>query len=107
MKNGSNEEIVKKLFNLNAHLGHRKNRIHPKAKKFVYEILNGVSIIDLTKTVQDLETAKKFLEEQAKLNKKILLVATKKIINQFALKFAEENQLPHITNKWLLTSYQL
>lgn len=107
-KNNINEEI-EKLFNLNVHLGHRKNRLHPKAKKYVYKIINGVTIIDLTRTVKDFESAKQFLNQAGKENQTAILVATKKIINQFANKLASANNLHYITNKWLpglLTNFE-
>ncbi len=108
VKNNLNEE-VEKLFSLNVHLGHRKNRLHPKAKKYVYKIINGVSIIDLTKTVPDFEKAKEFLNEANKKNQSVMLVATKKVIAQFASKLAGDHNIPFITNKWLpglLTNFE-
>ena len=43
---------VKELFDVKAHLGHKSSRVHPKAKKYIYTIQNGISIIDLTKTAE-------------------------------------------------------
>ncbi len=45
------ENQVEELFKIGVHLGHKTNRVHPKAKKYIYTVQNGVSIIDLTKTV--------------------------------------------------------
>jgi len=72
-------KVIEKLFHLNAHLGHKKNRLHPRAKKFVYQIIDGTTIIDLVKTVELLEKAKEFLKKLAKENKKSLLSRQKKI----------------------------
>lgn len=92
---------AEQLFLLNAHLGHRKNRLHPKARKYVYKIVNGVAIINLTKTVDELEKAKEYISEAVKQGKLPLVVATKKIISSSVSKLAEENKIPYITNKWL------
>ncbi|QQG43945.1 MAG: 30S ribosomal protein S2 [Candidatus Roizmanbacteria bacterium] len=95
------EKEVQELFEIGAHLGHKKNRLHPKAKSYIYKIINGISIIDLTKTVNNLTQAKKFLNETAKQQKIMLVVATKKIVNQYATEICKNNNLPYITTKWL------
>ncbi|NTU46318.1 30S ribosomal protein S2 [Candidatus Roizmanbacteria bacterium] len=101
-------EEVQALFNLGAHLGHKKNRLHPKAKKYLYKIVNGVSIIDLPTTVVSLEKARNAMKEAGKEGKTVLFVATKKIANQFTAELCEKNGIPYITMKWmpgLLTNF--
>lgn len=95
------EEEVRKLFELGAHLGHKKNRLHPKARKYLYKVVNSVSIIDLTKTVNKFTLTKVFLNDAAKEQKTLLVVATKKIVSQFVTDICKENNIPHITAKWL------
>ncbi len=100
---------IEKLFKLNAHLGHKSNRIHPKAKKFIYRIDEGVSIIDLTKTIDLLDKAKKFVADLSAESKKILFVVTKKNIASITEKVCKEKNLPYITVKWpagLLTNFE-
>lgn len=92
---------IEQLFNLGAHLGHRKSHVHPKSYKYIYKIVNGVSIIDLTKTVELLNKAKAFMEQQAKEGKSILVVATKKNISAFASEICTSHKIPHTTSKWL------
>jgi len=100
---------IEKLLKLNAHLGHKSNRIHPKAKKFIYRIDEGVSIIDLTKTIDLLDKAKKFVADLSAESKKILFVVTKKNIASITEKVCKEKNLPYITVKWpagLLTNFE-
>ena len=59
---------IDELFAAKAHLGHKTNRVHPKAKKYIYTIQNSVSIIDLSKTTVLLDEAKLFVQELAKQN---------------------------------------
>lgn len=92
---------AKKLFELGAHLGHRKNRLHPRARKFVFQIIDGVSIIDLEQTVGQIDTAKAFLKKAGDDDKSLLVCATKKTIAPFAAKLAGEVNAHYITNKWL------
>lgn len=109
MTNQPNMQSIQELFELGAHLGHKKSRLHPKAKKHVYKMINGTSIIDLTKTVEQLETAKKFLEATAKEEKSVLIVGTKKVASSFLREYCSKNELPYITSKWLpglLTNFE-
>jgi small subunit ribosomal protein S2 len=92
---------VKQLFELGAHLGHKKNRLHPKSRKFIYKIINGVSIIDLTLTVGQLDAAKKVLTQAKKEGKSLLVVATKKVAAQYVAELSKEHQIPAVTSKWL------
>jgi len=94
------EKKVEELFSRGAHLGHRKNRIHPKAKKFIYKIENQQSIIDLNQTIIFLEKAKNFFNQLKKEDKKILFVATKKNLAPIIEKICKENNLFYLTNKW-------
>jgi len=70
---------------------------------------NGVSIIDLVKTVLQLDEAKKFMVELSKNKKTILFVATKKNTAAITTKICQENNLPYITIKWpagFLTNFE-
>ena len=107
MQNDQNQ-TVEQLFNLGAHLGHRKSRVHPKAYKYIHKVMNGVSIIDLTKTVDLLNKAKTVLEKEAKQGKKLLVVATKKNIAHLASEICGGMNVPFTTSKWmpgLLTNF--
>ncbi len=108
-KGTTNVAEIKKLFDVGLHLGHKKNRLHPKARRFVYKIDQGVSIIDLTKTVVQLKKAEEFLKQAGKEKKTLLIVATKKVASAQATAFAKENSIAYITNKWLpglLTNFE-
>lgn len=102
-------EDVAKLFEAELHLGHKRNRLHPKARKYVYRIENGTSIIDLTQTAVQLNTAKAFLKKAKEENKTILAVATKKVANTYMADLCKQEGIPYITTKWLpglLTNFQ-
>lgn len=102
-------EEIAKLFEAELHLGHKRNRLHPKARKYVYRIENGTSIIDLTQTAVQLTTAKEFLKKAKEENKTILAVATKKVANTFVAELCKKEGIPYITAKWLpglLTNFQ-
>lgn len=109
MEEKTNMKEIEKLFEVGAHLGHKKNRLHPKARKYVYKMVNGVAVIDLTQTVVQLHTAQQYLKQAAKEGKKLLVVGTKRVASQFIQEICKENDIPHITTKWmpgLLTNFE-
>jgi len=105
-----NDKKVKELFEAGAHLGHKSNRVHPKTNKYIYTFENGVSIIDLNKTADYLEKAKKFVSELGKNEKVLLVVCTKKIASNLTKELCTKNNLPFINTKWpagLLTNFEM
>jgi small subunit ribosomal protein S2 len=54
---------IKKLLEAGAHFGHKASRWHPKMAPFIHSKREGTYIIDLTKTVEALETALSFIEK--------------------------------------------
>ena len=104
------DKKVTELFEAGCHLGHKNNRVHPKARKYIYSIENGVSVIDLTKTVPLLEKAKEFVKSLSENNKSILFVATKKVSSSLVNKFCQEAGIPYVTLKWpagFLTNFDM
>jgi len=104
-----NTKEIEKLFEVGAHLGHKKNRLHPKARKYVYKMVNGVAVIDLTITAEQLHNAKAYLIDAAKTGKNLLVVGTKRVASQFVQEYCTKNGIPHITTKWmpgLLTNFE-
>lgn len=101
--------ILEELFKAKAHLGHKTNRIHPKARKYIYSIENGVSIIDLSITVKLLEEAKEFVYKLSTESKKLLVVSTKKIASNYIQTLCQSLGISYITHKWpagLLTNFE-
>ena len=96
----STSKQIEELFNAQAHLGHKTNRVHPKSRKFIYKIENGVSIIDLTQTVEYFARAREFASELGKTNKTFLVVATKKIASSFIEELCKSMNVPYIVTKW-------
>lgn len=104
------DKKVGELFEAGCHLGHKNNRVHPKARKYIYSVENGVSVIDLTKTVPMLESAKEFAKQLGKEGKTILVVATKKIGSAVVSKLCGPAKVPMVTLKWpagLLSNFEM
>lgn len=103
------DKKLEELFNAGVHLGHKSNRIHPQSRKYIYKIESGVSIIDLTKTLTNLNKAKEFVTKLAQENKILLVVVTKKIVAKAVKEQCMAKNIPFITHKWpagLLTNFE-
>jgi len=70
-------------------------------KRFVLEVRNGLYIIDLAKTMQQLREAVKLLEEMVLNHRSILFVGTKKQAKDVVRELAEECDEFYICERWL------
>jgi small subunit ribosomal protein S2 len=92
---------IKKLLEAGAHFGHKTSRWHPKMAEYIHSKRGGSHIIDLTKTVEQLDKALGFLEGVATDGKQILLVGTKRQAQDIIKKAAEETNMPYVTERWI------
>ena len=69
---------VRDLLESGAHFGHQKRRWNPKMKRYIFEERNGICIIDLAKTIQQLKTAVDVVDNVVGNHQSILFVGTKK-----------------------------
>ncbi len=89
------------LLSYGLHLGHKKTKVHPKSRQYIYKLENGTSIIDLFKTAELLDAAKEYMSELAKDGKTVLFVGTKKVAREALNEYNEKHNLMHMTNKWV------
>lgn len=92
---------IKQLLEAGAHFGHKTARWHPKMAQYIHSKRNGTHIIDLTKTVDGLESALNFLEKTASEGKQVLLVGTKRQAQDIVKAAAEAVGMPFVTERWL------
>ena len=91
----------KKLLAHGLHLGHKKNKVHPKANRYIHSFQGGTSIIDLFQTAELLDEAKRAAAEFGKEGKVLLVVGTKKLARQSVSELCKEHNVPYMTNKWV------
>lgn len=82
------------------HFGHKTSKRHPSMESNVYLNRNGVSIIDLSKTTEMLDSALKFLQETRKKGGVILFVGSKKQAQPIVEEYAKKADMPFITGRW-------
>jgi small subunit ribosomal protein S2 len=96
------------LLDAGVHFGHQTKRWNPKMKPFIFDARNGIHIIDLSKTLSQLEAACNFLGETVRKGGKVLFVGTKKQAQQALKDMAKECGQFFVTERWLggtLTNY--
>ncbi len=92
---------INELTQVAAQIGHRLNKRHPKMSKYIQGSRNGVSLIDLKKTVEKLQEALVFVEELGKNGALLVLVGTKPSAKAIIKKYGEETNIPHVHERWL------
>jgi small subunit ribosomal protein S2 len=68
---------MKQLLDAGAHFGHQTHRWNPKMKPYIYGARNGIYIINLEKTLDQWNKARKAIVSTVTHGKKVLFVGTK------------------------------
>lgn len=92
---------IKDLLEAGAHFGHKTERWHPKMAPYIHSKRNGLSIIDLTKTLEKLDSALAFISKLASEDKQILFVGTKRQAQDLIKQVAIETKMPYVSERWL------
>jgi small subunit ribosomal protein S2 len=101
MQTLAEEVTIKSLLESGAHFGHQKHRWNPKMKRFIFEERNGLYIIDLAKTLQQVRIAKEVVQSVIAAKKSILFVGTKKQAKVVIREFAETCGEFYVCERWL------
>ncbi|MBA3238715.1 MAG: 30S ribosomal protein S2 [Parachlamydiaceae bacterium] len=101
MATQQNQITVKELLEAGAHFGHQTRRWNPKMKRYIFEARNGLYIIDLAKTMQQIRSAKEVVKETVAAHKSILFVGTKKQAKVVVREAAEECAEFYVCERWL------
>lgn len=100
-KNQQTTISVKDLLEAGAHFGHQTSRWNPKMKRFIFEERNGLYIIDLAKTLQQIRNAVEVVRDVVAKHKSILFVGTKKQAKAVIRELAEQCGEFYVCERWL------
>jgi len=92
---------IKELLEAGAHFGHQTSRWNPKMKRFIFEERNGLYIIDLAKTLQQIRNAADVVRDVVAKHKSILFVGTKKQAKAVLRELAEKCGEFYVCERWL------
>ena len=87
------------LLKVGAHFGHKKSAWDPRMEKYIYEVRNGIHIIDLVKTLDMLEEALTKLEGFANRGN-ILIVGTKGQAATIVEEVAKKSGMFYVNRRW-------
>jgi small subunit ribosomal protein S2 len=92
---------IKELLDAGVHFGHQTRRWNPKMKPFIFDARNGIHIIDLSKSLTQLETACDFLHGVVSKGGNVLFVGTKKQAQEAVKESAKACAQLYVTERWL------
>ncbi len=92
---------LRELLEAGVHFGHQTRRWNPKMRRFIFAERNGIYIIDLHKTLRQLERAKELVAQHVAQGKKVLFVCTKRQLKEVVREEAERSGQFYVTNRWL------
>ena len=91
----------KELLDAGVHFGHLKRKWNPKMSKYIFAMRKGIHIIDLNRTLDEMDRAGRAMKALARSGKKILFVATKKQARDVVTEVARDCNMPFVTDRWL------
>jgi small subunit ribosomal protein S2 len=100
---------LEQLLEAGVHFGHQTRRWNPKMRRFIFAERNGIYIIDLQKTMRQLELAQKLVRDIVMRGDNVLFVCTKRQLKAIVQEQASRCSAMYVTERWLgglLTNFQ-
>jgi small subunit ribosomal protein S2 len=97
------------LLEAGVHFGHQTRRWNPKMRRFIFAERSGIYIIDLQKTLRQLEAAQELLRGVVLKGENVLFVCTKRQLKGIIEADAQRCAGFYVTERWLggtLTNFQ-
>lgn len=92
---------MKTLLESGVHFGHRTNRWDPRMKPYIFTERNGIHIIDLQQTVQELTAAYDIVRDKVAEGGTVLFIGTKRQAQETIQMEAERCGMPYVIERWL------
>ncbi|HWP36584.1 MAG TPA: 30S ribosomal protein S2 [Gemmatimonadales bacterium] len=100
---------LQELLEAGVHFGHQTRRWNPKMRRFIFAERSGIYLIDLQKTLRQLQAAQELLRAVVLRGEGVLFVCTKKQLKNILRAEAEHCGAFWVTERWLgglLTNFQ-
>jgi small subunit ribosomal protein S2 len=95
------QPTLEALLAAGVHFGHQTRRWNPKMRQFIFAERNGIHIIDLQKTLRQIELAQKMARDVIMRGEQVLFVCTKPQLSAIVRAEAERSGSLYITERWL------
>jgi small subunit ribosomal protein S2 len=100
---------MRQLLEAGIHFGHQTRRWNPKMQRYIFGQRNGIYIIDLQKTMRQLQEAYAAVRDAVAAGGSVLFVGTKKQAQEASRREAERCSMYYVNTRWLggtLTNWQ-
>ncbi len=92
---------IQALLEAGVHFGHQTRRWNPKMRRFIFAERNGIYIIDLQKTLNQLRLAQELVQGVVSKGDNVLFVCTKKQLKAIIQAEAQKAGAFWVTERWL------
>ena len=92
---------IQDMLEAGVHFGHQTRRWNPKMKPYIYKEQNGIYIIDLRSTMEQLEKAYRAVEAKAAEGKTAIFVGTKRQAKESIQEDATRSGMYYVNERWL------
>ena len=100
---------MRELLEAGVHFGHQTRRWNPKMRPFIFGERNGIHILDLRQTLEQIDNAANMVRDAASSGGTVLFVGTKKQAQASIQEAAVDSGMPYVNHRWLggmLTNFQ-
>src|SRR5450756_2101293 len=92
---------MKDLLEAGVHFGHQTRRWNPKMKPYIFTERNGIYILDLQRSLREVDTAYRFVRQIAGQGRSLMFIGTKKQAQEAVSVEAERSGMPYVNQRWL------
>jgi small subunit ribosomal protein S2 len=92
---------MKALLEAGVHFGHQTRRWNPKMKPYIFTERNGIYIIDLQRSLREIDATYHFVRDLASRGGSVLFIGTKKQAQEPISREAARAGMPYVTQRWL------
>jgi small subunit ribosomal protein S2 len=89
------------LLQAGVHFGHQTRRWNPKMRPFIFAERSGIYLIDLQKTLRQINTAQDTMREVVMKGENVLFVCTKRQLSAIVKSEADRCGAYYVTERWL------
>jgi small subunit ribosomal protein S2 len=92
---------MKDLLEAGVHFGHQTRRWNPKMKPYIFTERNGIYIVDLQRSLREIDAAYRFVRSLTARGGQILFIGTKKQAQEPIATEAARSGQPYVNQRWL------
>jgi small subunit ribosomal protein S2 len=92
---------MKDLLEAGVHFGHQTRRWNPKMKPYIFTERNGIYILDLQRSLREIDTTYKFVRSITAQGRSVMFIGTKKQAQEAVETEAARAGMPFVSQRWL------